>query len=73
METSKLHRPLVSGVRIQSARKAGNSLQFTGGGTLTGLATRDLDGQRVLVTNLHVMTGAASRPTLPAARRCTRC
>ncbi len=58
METSKLHRPLVSGIRIQSAKKAGNSLQFIGGGTLTGLATSNLDGQRVLVTNLHVMTGS---------------
>ena len=45
------HRPLLSGIRIKSP---GN-----GAGTLTGLATRNSDGKKVLVTNLHLMDSQA--------------
>ncbi len=54
---TELHRPLLSGVRITS--RIGNPLSHThvGGGTLTGLAVRNSDKKRMLVTNLHVMAG----------------
>ena len=51
------HRPLASGIRIRSGKKKGNGLETIEGGTLTGLATRNSDGKKVLVTNLHVMAG----------------
>ena len=54
--TSDYHRPLVSGIRIISAKRVNNNLEVVGEGTLTGLATRK-DGKKVLVTNLHVMAG----------------
>ncbi len=52
------HRPLVSGIGIVSARRVNNQLQTITIGTLTGLATRNSDGKKMLVTNSHVMTGA---------------
>ena len=55
--TNAFHRPLVSGIKIQSGKKKGNRLEAIIGGTLTGLATRNSDGKKVLVTNLHVMAG----------------
>ena len=55
--TNAYHRPLVSGIRIKSARREGNGLQPIGGGTLTGLATRNSDGKKLLVANLHIMAG----------------
>ena len=42
------HRPLVAGIGISAS--GGNY------GTLTGLATRNSDGKKVLVTNLHVVS-----------------
>ena len=51
------HRPLVSGIRIASGKEAGGQLQSIEAGTLTGLAIRNSDGKKFLVTNLHVMTG----------------
>lgn len=57
--TNAYHRPLRSGIEIRSGKRVGGRLQsIGGGGTLTGLATRNSDGQKVLVTNLHVMTGS---------------
>ena len=50
------HRPLVSGLRIMSKTGTINTLHV-GSGTLTGLATRNSDGKKMLVTNLHVMAG----------------
>ena len=58
---SEHHRPLVSGIRIQSGkdetRRGVRSIWSVGAGTLTGLATRNSDGKRMLVTNMHVMAG----------------
>ena len=52
------HRPLVSGILVKSARKVGDQLQYISTGTLTGLATRNSDSKKkVLVTNLHVLSG----------------
>ena len=48
---TEMHRPLLAGIRVKSSTHEGH-------GTLTGLATRYEDGKRVLVTNLHVLTGA---------------
>ena len=59
-ETNKEHKTLVSGLFIQSVRNVNGTLQYKGGGTLTGLATKFKDDQKVLVlvTNRHVMTGS---------------
>ena len=48
---TEMHRPLLAGIRVKSSAHDGY-------GTLTGLATRYEDGKRVLVTNLHVLTGS---------------
>ena len=50
------HRPLYAGIRINT--KSPNDSTRNASGTLTGLATRRSDHKKVLVTNLHVMTGA---------------
>lgn len=55
--TNTFHRPLVSGIRIESVKEVDNSPQVIALGTLTGLATRNSDGKKALVTNLHVMAG----------------
>ena len=54
---STFHRPLVSGIEIQSGKEVDGQLQYTDSGTLTGLATRNSNDTKVLVTCLHVMTG----------------
>ena len=53
---SGLHRPLQSGIQITSRTGAASGTGFVGGGTLGCLATRS-NGDKVLVTNLHVMVG----------------
>lgn len=58
--TSAYHRPLVSGIEIKSGKKVGSALKGIKAGTLTGLATRNFDGKKVLVTNQHVMAGVTS-------------
>ena len=58
--TRDYHRPLVSGIRVASGREVMEvvrRVQYVEGGTLTGLATRNTDGKKVLVTNMHVMAG----------------
>ena len=59
-ERNERHRPLLSGIRIQSRRGLPPNSQpvtpYTDA-TLTGLAYRPRDKKLVLVTNLHVMTG----------------
>ncbi len=60
--TKQYHRPLVSGIHIASGREVEDEslqprLEHIASGTLTGLATRQIDGKKVLVTNLHVMAG----------------
>ena len=60
--TSTKHRPLFSGLRIESQRPETPTLGPGEGfevaaGTLSGVATRDSDGAQVLVTNLHVLAG----------------
>ena len=57
------HRPLVSGIRIKSTRSGGGQHRYLETGTLTGLATRNSDGRKVLVTNLHVMAGTTDNYT----------
>ena len=61
-ETNTRHRPLVSGIRVVSGIKVATfdedgelqeEIQYAGGGTLAGLATRNSDGKRVLVTKGH--------------------
>ena len=54
------HRPLLGGVRIDAVG-GGN----TGGwGTLTGLAVRNRDNKKILITNLHVMAGLTNQRRL---------
>lgn len=53
---NELHRPVTSGLRIESAKMVNGVPEYTNFGTLTGLATRNSDGAKVLVTNKHVMT-----------------
>ena len=48
--TKDNHRPLLSGIEITS-RIGETNLRYVGAGTLTGLATRNSDGKKVLVTN----------------------
>ena len=57
-EIDRKHRPLLSGVRIWSGIREGllNRVRAIHDGTLTGLATRDGDNRRVLVTNMHNMS-----------------
>ncbi len=55
--TGQHHRPLLSGIRIQSGTEGKYAIGLDGAGTLTGLATRNSDGRKMLVTNLHVMAG----------------
>ena len=60
--TSAYHRPLVSGIRVVNVKRDENEgILSSGVGTLTGLATRNSDGRKVLVTNLHVITGRIQR------------
>ena len=60
--TSAYHRPLVSGIRVVNVKRDEDErILSSGAGTLTGLATRDSDGKKVLVTNLHVITGSIQR------------
>ena len=58
------HRPLTSGITIQSVQPVGDTLEAMGAGTLTGVAWRN--GKRVLVTVTHVMAGCGDQlnPTL---------
>ena len=63
------HRPVVAGVRVfSSVQKTVDNIHTTdvdeGGipytkntGTLTGLATRNTDGKKFVVTNQHILTG----------------
>ena len=46
-ELHEHHSPLLAGIKVASSADINP-------GTLTGLATRNSDGKRVLVTNLHV-------------------
>ena len=62
--TNAFHRPLVSGVWIESVKEVDNSPKAFSRGTLTGLATRNSDGKKVLVTNQHVMVGMQVLPGL---------
>ena len=55
--TKTYHRPLVSGIAVLSGKTVENRIEIIGTGTLTGLATRNSDDAKVLVTNLHVMAG----------------
>ena len=50
-------RPLVSGLGIRSYTGTPGRLSHVGRGTLTGVATRNSDCKKVLVTALHVMAG----------------
>ncbi len=52
--TNASHTTLLAGIGILASN--GNAGSPKGIGTLTGLATRDSDGEKVLVTNLHVVS-----------------
>ena len=52
---SDCHRPLLGGLDFDSRTGYSGNLRRRGGGTLTGLATRNRDNQKVLYTCLHVM------------------
>ena len=57
------HDELVAGLRIKSGKRTGAFYTETprsGGGTLTGIATDLTTRRKVLVTNLHVMTGKSA-------------
>ena len=57
------HRPLTSGITIQSVQPVGDTLKPVGAGTLTGVAWRN--GKKVLVTAAHVMAACDElNPTL---------
>ena len=60
--TEDRHRPLLSGIKIISGTGQG-PIQRISAGTLTGVATRNSDGKKVLVTNLHVMAGTNPGPS----------
>ena len=49
------HRPIMAGVATTSPANASGSSAYLG--TMTGPAVRNSDGKRVLVTNLHTLTG----------------
>ena len=55
-EINTTHRPLIGGIQIVSARLEGSTPDPISSGTLTALATRKSDQQKVLVTCLHVMS-----------------
>ncbi len=57
------HRPLTSGITIQSVQPMGDTLEAMRAGTLTGVAWRN--GEKVLVTAAHVMAACDElNPTL---------
>ncbi len=51
------HRPIIGGIEITSARGTSPRPERINSGTLTGIATRKSDNQKVLFTCLHVLTG----------------
>ena len=55
-ERDGYHRPLMAGISIRGALADEQ-------GTLTGIAIRDSDKKRVLVTNLHVLVGTLLQVT----------
>ena len=54
-ERWKRHRPLLSGLRIDALKNENGTYTKINGGTLTGLATRNSDNKKLLVTNRHGM------------------
>ena len=54
-ERWKRHRPLLSGLRIDALKNENGTYTKINGGTLTGLAIRNADNKKVLVTCHHVM------------------
>ena len=54
------HRPVQAAIRISGGRTLDDgTIQELNWGTLTGVATRNSDKKRMLVTNLHVMPASA--------------
>ena len=62
-EPRDYHRPLVSGIQIESGTGS-FSIRTVGAGTLTGLATRNSDGKKMLVANLHAIAGKDTQATI---------
>ena len=66
MSKFERHRPLTAGLIIipgqdtvgEDGTVTGIAPGVSGGGTLTGLATRDSDGKRVLLSAMHVFVGS---------------
>ena len=58
-QPNKHHGKLRSGIILTSAeRNERDQLEVVDIGTLSGLARRNSDGRKVLVTNLHIITGS---------------
>ena len=57
-ERWKSHRTLLSGLRIDALKNENGTYTKISGGTLTGLAVRNVDNKKVLVTCHHVMSGS---------------
>ena len=59
------HNTIMSGLRIEAARPEDSGVfsevQPDGGGTITAVA-RDQNGNPVVVTNLHIITGDITAP-----------
>ena len=59
-EVNTHHNKLRSGIILEtgSTNEQGSDVVVTNRGTLSGLARRKSDGAKVLVTNLHIITGS---------------
>ena len=55
-KTNTEHSTLVAGLFIEVVQNRGHVIARVPGGTLTGIATRNLDGKKMLVTNRHVVS-----------------
>ena len=56
--TQAIHRPLMTGISIKTAKWEDGVLVPTSGGTLMGVAVRPRDKKKVLVTAMHCITGS---------------
>ena len=57
MDRRLFHRPLVAGLYIESGIVEDGNRRVVSGGTLTGLARRNTNNDKMLITAQHVMAG----------------